>query len=169
METKVTAPSTKGVILSLVLIVIGLAVIYAGQMENRLLGIIPFAVFIGGIIWGCVNFAQQMNGNVSFGNVFGHGFKITATVIVIMAVYTALLFTVIKPELKDMALDQARERLTAKNMSDSDIDNALGMTKRLFLPFAIGGMILMYGVVGCVSSLIGGAVAKKNPNYTPIQ
>lgn len=169
METKVTSPATKGLILSLILVVIGLVVVYTGQSQNRALAFIPLCIFIAGIIWGCVNYSNQMGNNVTFGNVFGHGFKITATVIVIMAIYTALLFTVIKPELKDLALDQTRENLAGKNMSDSDIENAVSMTKRLFLPFAIGGVILMYGIVGCIAALIGGGVAKKNPNYTPIQ
>jgi hypothetical protein len=169
METKVTSPATKGLIISLILVVLGLVIIYAGQSENRVLGFIPLCIFIAGVIWGCINYSNQMGNNVTFGNVFGHGFKITATVIAIMAVYTLLLFLVIKPELKEMALDKARESMSKRDMSDSDIENAISMTKRLFLPFAVGGIILMYGIIGCIAALIGGGVAKKNPNYTPIQ
>jgi hypothetical protein len=163
MEKKVTSPAVKGIIISLILIVLGLVTIYANQTENTALSIVPIAIFIGGIIWGCISYSKEMNNDVTFGNVFGHGFKITATIIVIMAVYTALLFTVIKPELKDMALEKARTSMEKRNSSDAEIENALAMTKRLFLPFAIGGLILAYGIGGCVVSLIGAAVAKKNP------
>jgi hypothetical protein len=169
METKVTPPATKGLIISLVLIVIGLATVFTGNTQNKAFGFVTMGLFMAAVIWGCINYANQMSGNVTFGNTFSHGFKITATVIVIMAVYTALLFLVIKPELKDIALDQARDNMSQKNMSEGDIDNAVNMTKKLFLPFAIGGVILMYGILGCVAALIGGGVAKKNPNYTPIQ
>ena len=37
------------------------------------------------------------------------------------------------------------------------------MTKKFFLPFALGGAILGTGFLGAIASLIGAAVAKKNP------
>jgi hypothetical protein len=167
MENKVTSPAVKGIIISLLLIVLGLVTIYTDQTENTALSIIPVVIFIAGIIWGCISYSKEMNNDVTFGNVFGHGFKITATLIVIMAIYTALLFTVIKPELKDIALEKARASMEKGNTSDADIETGLAMTKRLFLPFAIGGIILVYGIGGCIVSLIGAAVAKKNPRPNP--
>lgn len=138
-------------------------------MENQALGFIPIVIFIAGIIWGCINYAKQMEGNVTFGNAFGHGFKITATVVVLMTIYTLLLFLVIRPELQEYSLEKAREAMEKQNnnMSESDIDNAVAMTKKLMMPIMIGSIILMYGIGGCIASLIGAAVAKKNPNQTP--
>jgi hypothetical protein len=53
----------------------------------------------------------------------------------------------------------------AKNpkMTDEMIDQAITMTKKLFLPFAIAGAIFGTGFLGAIGSLIGAAVAKKNP------
>lgn len=168
METKVTTPAIKGAIISLILIVFSLVTIYTGQMENQALGFIPIVIFAAGIIWGCINYAKQMDGNVTFGNAFGHGFKITATVVVLMTVYTLLLFLVIRPELQEYSIDKAREAMEKNdNLSETDMDNALAMTKKLMMPIMIGSIILMYGIGGCIASLIGAAVAKKNPNPTP--
>jgi NADH:ubiquinone oxidoreductase subunit 6 (subunit J) len=167
METKVTSPAIKGLIIGLVLTVLGLITVYTSQTENTAMGILPMVIFIGGIIWGCINYANQMDRNVTFGNVFGHGFKITAAVIVIMVIYTLLLFLVLKPELKDMALEKTRESMEKQNRSQDEIETAISMTKRLFMPFAVGGIILIYGIVGCIAALIGGAVAKKNPQPNP--
>jgi hypothetical protein len=169
METKVTTPAIKGLILSLVLIVVSLVTIYANQMENKPLGFLPILVLAAGVIWGCITYSNQMNHNVTFGNVFGHGFKITATVIVIMVVYSLLLFLVIKPDMQEISIAKARETLEGRNMSESDIDNALAITKKMFIPFAIGGIVIMDGLIGCIASLIGAGVAKKNPNPTPFQ
>jgi hypothetical protein len=168
METKVTSPAIKGIILSLILIVFSLVTIYTNQMENKALGFVPILIFAAGIIWGCINYANQMNNNVTFGNVFGHGFKITAAVVALMTIYTLLLFLLIRPELQEYSLEKAREAMEKnQNMSEGDMDNALAMTKRLMMPMMIGVIILMYGIGGCIASLIGAAVAKKNPNQTP--
>lgn len=170
METKPTTPAVKGIIISLILIVFSLVTIYTDQMENKALGFIPMAIFIAAIIWGCVNYSNQNANNVTFGKVFAHGFKITAAVVAIMTIYTLLLFLVIKPELQELSMEKAREAMEKQNnMSEGDIDRALGMTKKLMMPIMIGSIILMYGIIGCIASLIGGGVAKKNPNYTPIQ
>jgi len=40
------------------------------------------------------------------------------------------------------------------------------MMRKFFMPFAIGGMLIMSAILGAVASLIGAAVAKKNPNPT---
>lgn len=168
METKVTSPAMKGLIISLVLIVFSQITIVLDQVQNRALGIIPLVILVAAIIWSCIVYAKQMNHNVTFGNVFGHGFKITAAVIAIMAIYTVLLLMVIKPELREMSMQQAREEMEKNpKLSESDVENAVAMTDRLFYPITIGTIILIYGIVGCIASLIGAAAAKKHPNPTP--
>ena len=167
MEEKVTTAAIKGLIISLIMIVFSLVTIYAEQTENKALGFVPIAVLLAGVIWGCIVFARQKDHNVTFGNVFAHGFKTTAAVIALMAVYMLLLFLVIKPELKDLALEQSRQALEKQNMSEADIQNALDVTNKIFLPAAIGGAMVTYALIGCIASLIGAGVAKKNPNPTP--
>ena len=49
-------------------------------------------------------------------------------------------------------------------MTDELIEQAIGMTKKYFIPFALGGNIIGTGVLGAIGSLIGAAVAKKNTN-----
>ena len=48
-------------------------------------------------------------------------------------------------------------------MSDEQIDQAMSIGKRFFLPFAIGTIIFFYAVIGAISSLIGAAITKKKP------
>ena len=86
-----------------------------------------------------------------------------------MAVYTLLLFLVIRPELRDISIEKAREAMEKRGSDEAQIEQAMSMTKKMFLPFAVIGVILVYGIGGTIIALIGSAVAKKNPNYTPIQ
>ncbi|MDB5191355.1 MAG: hypothetical protein JWQ96_918 [Segetibacter sp.] len=169
MESKVTTSVVKGLIISLILIVLSLIITLTGLETNKGLGSIPLILFIAGIIWGCISYAKQMNGNVSFGNVFAHGFKITAAVTVIMIIFTAISLSFINPETKNIALEEARKSLEAQKMNDDQIEQALSISREYFLPMAIGGILLTYLVVGLISSLIGAAVAKKNPSGPFVQ
>jgi len=168
METKVTTPVVKGLIISLVLVVFGLGTYFSGQTANKALGYLQYAILIGGVIWACINYSNQMNNNVTFGNVFAHGFKTTSVVTVIMIIYTVLALKVLFPEMADMAVDQARIELEKRKMADDQIGSAINMTQKFMIPFAIGGILVAFLFMGCIASLIGAGVAKKNPQ-TPFQ
>lgn len=170
MEKKITPPWMKGLIISLILIVFSLVLYFTGQSQNKSLGWIQFVLIIAGLIWACTDFAKQKEGNVTFGNVFGHGFKTTAAIVVIFVLYTVVSVKFLFPEMVDQAMEQARKEMESKgSLSDEQINQGLGMVKKFFIPFAIGGIILMFAIVGAIGSLIGAAVAKKNPNYTPLE
>ena len=42
----------------------------------------------------------------------------------------------------------------------------MALGKKFFLTFVIGGVILMYAILGAIASLLGAAIAKKNPKAT---
>jgi hypothetical protein len=133
--------------------------LYTTQWLNWL----SYAILIGGIIYGNILFANQNDNNVSLGNIFAHGFKTTAVVIVITVLYTVLSLFIF-PDMVDKIIEISRTAM-AKNpqMTDDMIEQGIAMTKKLFLPFAIAGAIFFTGFFGAIGSLIGAAVAKKNP------
>ena len=163
METKVITPVIKGLIISMILIVIGLAIYFSGQVANKSLGYLQYLILFAGILWGCINYAKQLDGNVSFGNVFAHGFKITAVVTVILVLYTLLALTVLFPEMKDKLIEQAELEMEKQSMSDSQREQAISMMKNYMMPFAIAGILFFFMVIGLIASLIGAAAAKKKP------
>jgi NADH:ubiquinone oxidoreductase subunit 6 (subunit J) len=168
METKIVQPWMKGLILSLITITYSIALYLTDQWQNKALGWVSYIVILGGIIWSCMTYAKQMEGKVTYGNVFAHGFKVTATLIVITVIYTILSIKVIFPEMTDKILEvTAKELEKNKDLTDAQAKNALDMTAKFIFPFMIGGIILMYGILGAIASAIGAGVAKKNPNPTP--
>jgi hypothetical protein len=170
METKIVQPWMKGLILSLITITFSIALYLTDLWQNKALGYISYAIVLGGIIWSCIHYAKQMNGNVTFGNVFAHGFKVTATLIVITVVYTFLSVKFIFPEMTDKIIEvAAKEMEKNKNLTDEQVKSALDMTRKFMMPFMIGGTILGYGIFGAISSAIGAGIAKKNPNPTPFE
>ena len=164
METKVTTPQIKGLIIALVLIVWGLIIYFTNQLDNQPLGYVQYALFLGGIIWSCVLFSKQMNANVTFGNVFAHGFKTSAVITVIMLVYTVVALNFLFPDIVDKSMELSRKKLEESGkLSDTQIDSQINMIKDHFTLFAVAAIVIGFAIMGAVSSLIGAAVAKKQP------
>ncbi|MCU0387206.1 MAG: DUF4199 domain-containing protein [Chitinophagaceae bacterium] len=172
MEKKKLTPLNAGLIISLVLIAISviLYVAVTDMKQQQQFGYFSYLILIAGLIYTCLTYAKQENKNVTFGNVFSFGFKTTAVVTSIMVIFTILSLTVLFPEMKSKAMDVAREQMeTNDQLSDAQIDQALEMTNKFFLPFAIGGSLIGYLIIGAIGSLIGAAAAPKNPNPIPFE
>jgi hypothetical protein len=167
METKVTSPALKGTLIALVLIVIGLATYFAGQTQNKAVGSIGMILYLVAIAYSVIFYAKQKNGNVTFGNAFADGFKTSAAATALFVVYTFLAFKFIMPDVVDISMEEARKNMVEKKMSQEQIDAAIAMTQKFFIPFAIGGALFVYLIVGLIASLIGAAIAKKNPEVSP--
>ncbi len=164
MENKITTHIFKGLILSAVSIVFSVIMYVFNLYEYGWLSWVNLILIMGGIIYGNILFANQSNNNVTFGNIFAHGFKITAVIIVITTVYTLLAFKVLFPDMIDIVLEiQRKKMLENPKLTDEMIEQAINLSKKFFVPFAIGGTILGTGFTGAIASLLGAAFAKKNP------
>ena len=165
MENTVTSHIIKGAILSGISIVFSVIVYVFNLYEVTWLSWINYAIFLGGLIYGAIMYANQNNNNVTFGNVFAHGFKTTAVVIVITVLFTVLSTKFLFPDMVDKIVDMTRKQMEKNpQMTDEMIEQAVTMTKKFFLPFAIGGAIIGTGILGAIGAAIGAGVAKKNPN-----
>ncbi|MBS1747834.1 MAG: DUF4199 domain-containing protein [Bacteroidetes bacterium] len=164
MEPKITSPQVKGLVIALILIVTGLVVYFIDGMKHPELNYIQYAIFLAGIIWACISYSNQLNANVTFGNLFAHGFKTTAVITVIILVYTILAMKVIFPDMIDKSIEMTREKMEAEGKAtDEQIQQGLTMMKDHFVTFAAVGVIVGFAIMGAISSLIGAAVAKKKP------
>jgi len=163
-EKKVMTHVTKGLLVSLILIVLGIVAHFAGIENQSWYRWLPLIILFVAIIWACVNYSTQMNNQVTFGNLFAHGFKMSAVITVILILWSVLSITLIFPEIKEKAIETARQQMEdAGKMNDSQIEQALDVTRRFFMVFVIGFTLLGTLIVGAIASLIGAAVAKKKP------
>jgi hypothetical protein len=163
-EKKVMTHVTKGLLVSLVLIVIGIAGYFTKMAEQSWFSWVSNGILFVAVIWGCLVYANQMNGQVTFGNVFSHGFKMSVVIALILIVWVLLAMLVIFPEMKTKALEVAQQRMEERgNLSDSQIEQGVEFTRKFFLPLAIGATLLGTLIFGAIASLIGAAVAKKKP------
>ena len=75
MENKVTSHIVKGAILSAFGILISIIVTVFNLYEVSWINYINYTITIGGLIYSCIMYANENNNNVTFGNIFAHGFK----------------------------------------------------------------------------------------------
>lgn len=163
MEKKITSHVTKGLIISLILIVIGLAFYFSGLYLENWAQYIVLVIYIAAIIWSVLVYGKENENAVTFGNLFVHGFKIAAVVTCIMIVYS-LAFGYVFPEMKEKIMEKQMEAMSAREgITQAQIDAGMEMMKKGFTLFMILGIIFSYLITGLIASLIGGGVAKKNP------
>jgi hypothetical protein len=168
MKPTVTAPAQKGLLIALPLVVFAIVITILKLEANQALGIVPILLMLAGIVWACISYSNQMQGNVTFGNVFGHGFKASAVIAAIMGLWVAISLGLIFPESLDRAMDLQREAMQKKgDVPDEQIEQAMRIGKKMALPMGTIFSVIIYLIIGALGSLLGAAVAKKNPNPQP--
>ena len=169
MEEKVTSPAVKGVIIAAIIIAYSLILRFLPATENKGIISLQYIFFSLGVILSAHFYAKQLRGNVTFGNVFAHTFKVVAAVAAVMAVYAMLTLKFMSAEQIDDAMQQARAGMERGNMSDDQVDRAMNLTRKRAIPFVAGGTLLLYMLIGVISALVGAAITKKNPPSQLVQ
>jgi hypothetical protein len=163
MEKKITSPVLAGIVVSLILIVYNIVVYLTGLYTQKWCQYLGLVLLLGGIIWAVVNNGNEKDHRVSFGNLFGFGFKVTAVITCLILLYTVLsgfLFPDIKVKMIELARQNA---LSQQGANEDQVEKGMEMFEKNYTLFIVIGLLFWYLIVGVVSSLIGAAVSKKNP------
>ena len=160
-ENKIMSPQIKGLLIALIVIILGIAGYFTNLGFSTWYNWVVNAVMLAAIIIACVHFANQKQGYVTFGNVFLHGFKITAVIAIIVLVYTLLAFTVLFPDMKEKVFEMQQAQMEKRGLDDDKLEQGMTMMKKYFMIFLVLGVIFGTLIWGSIASLIGAAVAKK--------
>lgn len=161
MENKQTSPTSVGLIISLILIVITLVLYFANLYMESWAQYIGLAVIVGGIVWAVRNHGKETDYSATFGNLFGFGFKTAAVITCIMILYT-IASGYIFPEIKEKILASATEQALAKpNANEEEVQKGMEMFANNYNLFIVLGILFWYLLFGAIASLIGAAVTKK--------
>jgi len=165
METQVTSHIVKGITLSVISIVFSVIVSVFNLYEIQSLSYLNYAIFLVGLIYGAILYSNENKNQVTFGNIFAHGFKTTAVIIVITSLYTVLAVKFLFPESIDISLRISRKGMESNpNIPKESIDQNLNLVRNYFIPLTLGISMVVLAFLGLIASLIGAAVAKKNTN-----
>ena len=152
-----------GLIIGLVLIAYSCALYFTNVQQTGIYGWLPIIFILIGLIVFVNLYGKALNNEVTFGNLFAYGFKTTAFLTLVVIAFTVVFFLLF-PEIKEKGLESVRQRMEEKgNLTPDEIDKQIEGLKKSFWVFTIGGILLIYAIIGAVGSLIGAAIAPKKP------
>jgi len=158
-----------GFITGIIMVVISLVMYLTGLMfKSNSMSYISLVPFLIGIILNAMAYSKANEGFVTFGNVFGSGFKMSMIIGIVLVVWNIIALFAL-PEMKTKILEMTRESM-AKNpkVTDEQIEMSLNMMKKGWNVFAIAGAAFIALFWGAIFSLIGGAIAKKKGERPPM-
>jgi Protein of unknown function (DUF4199) len=152
-----------GLLIAAVLIICRLVIYFSGIEETGVVAWLPIIILIAGLIIFINLYGNANNNQVGFGNLFGYGFKTTATVTLVVIVFM-IIFIFLFPDTKEKGFEMARQKMEEKgNLTNDEIDKRLELARKMFWVLAIGGVLLIYAIVGAIGSAIGASITKKKP------
>lgn len=152
-----------GLIIAAVLIVYTIILQFSKIMQTGIFAWIPPLIIVAGLVTFINIYGNAQKNQVSFGNLFSYGFKTTA-VITLVIIFFTIVFFLIFPEIKTKMFETARQQMEERgNLTEDEIEKGLSTWQKMFWVFAIGGILLIYAIVGAIGSLIGAAITKKKP------
>ncbi len=170
MENQVTTHAFKGLLIALVLIILSLVAQFTNIQFEKWYGYIYYIISIAAFILSVILFGKQKDNNVTFGELFTHGFKTTAVTSGIVFIYTVLAFYFIFPETIDQFYDKAMEEVLKSGKATTDqLEKTSALTKKILTVSMLAGSLIATLILGTIGSLIGAGVAKKNPAPTPFE
>jgi hypothetical protein len=163
MKKKSSDYLVKGLLLSLILIVVDLIGGFAHLRFDTWFKWLSTAITIVAIIVFCIQYGKRQEDGVTFGKVFGYGFKISLVLSILIVVYSLLSIYVIFPEILDQILVKTRTDLEAKGkLTDEQIDQAVTMTKKFMQPIPLAIVTFLATLFfSTIASLLGAAFTKK--------
>jgi uncharacterized membrane protein YiaA len=163
MEKKPLSFLQAGIVIAIVMILFGLVTYLTGMYKTQQwISYFSYLLLCVMIIIAVINFAKSKNGNVTFGQCFGWGFKTSLIVTLVYLVYLVV-FILIFPDFKQELMQITRESMEKKGTSEDQIDTAVSFMDKGFYMFMFLGAIFMFMVTGVIGSLLGGAFAQKKP------
>ena len=152
-----------GLIMAIMNLVIYIANVGFKPGQSWIVNLI-FLPFLGGVILNALAYSKANDGFVTFGNVFGSGFKATIIIILVMVVWSVI-SNMVFPDMKEKALELARTKIqesqNAQKMTDEQIETSIDFIRKHWTTIVVGTSILYNLFFGAVFSLIGAAAAKK--------
>ena len=164
MEKKPMSPIVAGLLIAVMVIVFSAIMTFSsGAGGSPSGGWISYLIIIAGLIFFINRHGSAINYEASFGQYFSYGFKAT-TMIVLLWVVFLMILAFSMPEMKQQVVDATRLELEKqKNVTEKEIDTMMEMTNKYFWVILIGTTVFFFVLIGCIGSLIGAAITKKQP------
>jgi len=164
MERKITSRITKGVIITGTLIVLDIILQKTyNPVPDGTRYLARLLVTFAGVLASCIVYSRQSGGNLLFGDIFSHGFKTTAVIAFLMAVYTFVAVKWIYPAPSAAEMDAAVKaiELQGNTLHEEAKQMAAQAAKNRWIVYVSASLFVSL-VPGLLGSLAGAAITRKN-------
>lgn len=149
------------ILLSVITYVIGL-----DPIEDKWIAWVSYLMIFGAVFYFQKEYKNTQNdGFLSIGEAVKLSVTIAVIAGVLAAIYNFIFMTVIEPDFIDKMLLKIEEQMLEQNpeMTQGQIDMALGMTKKFMSPYiSVPLAIVGNAISGLILGLIAGFINKKN-------
>jgi hypothetical protein len=157
-----------GAITGMALFIVFVLVNIMGGQPGAGQNFIHYLILITGITLGTKSFRdQELGGQISYSTALWSGTQIAFFCAVIISFFMFIYLKFVDSSMIEKILQQTEQQLIEKEMSDSDIEKTMNMTRKFTNP----GMMAVFGVLGntfmgFLFSLVIAAILKKgNRNF----
>jgi hypothetical protein len=154
---------TYGAITAAAMIVYSLILFILNLYLNKPLGYVNYLLLIAGMVLGTLNFRKLNDrGLLPYGKAFTSCFLIGLIASVISIIYFFIYMKFINTGMINEMLEQARQEMMTKNLSEEQMDKAMEYTAKFMQPawMMVFGL-LMYVIVSVILSAIIAIFLKK--------
>jgi hypothetical protein len=155
-----------GALTGLAVVIVMLSLHVAGLSFEPWAQYVSYIPFLVGLILNAIAYSKANDHFVTYGNVWGSGFKASAIITLVVLAWS-FISTLLFPEMHEKAMEMARAKMEERSMDEEQIEQALNMTKRFFIPFMIAGVVFGYMIAGAIFSAIAAIFPKKKGEALP--
>jgi hypothetical protein len=151
-----------GIITGLLTVIYLTLMYFLGLNLERWTGWISYVIIIGGIVYGTIQYRDNVRGGtISYAQALGFGVIIALVVAVIAAVYS-LVLSLIDPGIIDQILEKAQDEMLKQGLSEDQVEQAVEIQRKFMSPGIIAAMTVpSYTFMGFLFSLITSIFLKK--------
>ena len=157
-----------GVALGIVMIIISLLLYVFNLSDQDFVQYLSSAILIAGIVIGILNYRNKINGGfISYGQSLGSGVLIGLFASVLVSVYTIIFFKFIDPDMVNVILKKAQEKMLERNpnMTDDQLEMAMSWTRKFMNPVLWQLRVLLWlTFMSFIASLIISIFTQKKDN-----
>jgi hypothetical protein len=159
-------PLIKGLITSVVMLVVTLALFYSKTRIGSPLHYSVFAIYAAGILWTALDYANSPAYTGKFSSIFGQCFRCFIVVTLVMVVFTGV-FTMMHPEFAEEDSKRAREIIVAEEKKrtpqgsasfDQKVNEQVEKYKKNYTVQNIQGATFGYLMTGALFTLAAGGL-----------
>jgi len=158
MEEKKTSVAANalnyGLITGAVIIVYNLLLYIANLYMNQALGWVAYLFLVGGMVWGTLEYRKKLEGGfLTYGQAFSSCFFIGMIAGILAIIYMFFYVKYINPGIVNEIMEQSRQKLQEKNLTEDQIEAGLEWTRKFTTP----GIMTVFGLIAYAffSALLG--------------